>query len=229
MESLFLQDLYKIYKEGDIETVALRGANLVVQPGEFVAITGRSGAGKSTLLNILGGLAVPSAGKVLINGVDIAKMSEGERALFRRQNIGVIFQTDNLIPFLTALENVMLPMQFAGRRHCTEEARNLLSEVGLQNRIHHKPGMLSGGERQRVAIAIALANHPGLLLADELTGELDTTTAEQVMTLLAGLNSQRNLTLIIVTHNKVVANRANRQVQIMDGQLTEITNQIARN
>lgn len=229
MESLLLQDLYKIYKEGDIETVALRGANLVVQPGEFVAITGRSGAGKSTLLNILGGLAVPSAGKVLINGVDIAKMSEGERALFRRQNIGVIFQTDNLIPFLTALENVMLPMQFAGRRHCTEEARNLLSEVGLQNRIHHKPGMLSGGERQRVAIAIALANHPGLLLADELTGELDTTTAEQVMTLLAGLNSQRNLTLIIVTHNKVVANRANRQVQIMDGQLTEITNQIARN
>jgi len=224
-----LQDVYKIYKEGDIETVALRGANLVVQPGEFVAITGRSGAGKSTLLNIMGGLAVPSAGKVLINGLDIAKMGESERSLFRRQNIGVIFQTDNLIPFLTALENVMLPLQFAGRRHCTEEARNLLSEVGLQNRIHHKPGMLSGGERQRVAIAIALANHPGLLLADELTGELDTATAEQVMTLLAGLNSQRNLTLIIVTHNKVVANRANRQVHIMDGQLTEITNQIARN
>jgi putative ABC transport system ATP-binding protein len=229
MESLLLHDLYKIYKEGDIETVALRGANLVVQPGEFVAITGRSGAGKSTLLNIMGGLAVPSAGKVLINGLDIAKMGESERSLFRRQNIGVIFQTDNLIPFLTALENVMLPLQFAGRRHCTEEARNLLSEVGLQNRIHHKPGMLSGGERQRVAIAIALANHPGLLLADELTGELDTATAEQVMTLLAGLNSQRNLTLIIVTHNKVVANRANRQVHIMDGQLTEITNQIARN
>ena len=229
MESLLLQDVYKIYKEGDIETVALRGANLVVQPGEFVAITGRSGAGKSTLLNIMGGLAVPSAGKVLINGLDIAKMGESERSLFRRQNIGVIFQTDNLIPFLTALENVMLPLQFAGRRHCTEEARNLLSEVGLQNRIHHKPGMLSGGERQRVAIAIALANHPGLLLADELTGELDTATAEQVMTLLAGLNSQRNLTLIIVTHNKMVANRANRQVHIMDGQLTEITNQIARN
>jgi len=229
MESLLLQDVYKIYKEGDIETVALRGANLVVQPGEFVAITGRSGAGKSTLLNIMGGLAVPSAGKVLINGLDIAKMGESERSLFRRQNIGVIFQTDNLIPFLTALENVMLPLQFAGRRHCTEEARNLLSEVGLQNRIHHKPGMLSGGERQRVAIAIALANHPGLLLADELTGELDTATAEQVMTLLAGLNSQRNLTLIIVTHKKVVANRANRQVHIMDGQLTEITNQIARN
>jgi putative ABC transport system ATP-binding protein len=229
MESLYLQDLYKIYKEGDIETVALRGANLVVQPGEFVAITGRSGAGKSTLLNIMGGLSIPSAGKVLINGSDIAKMGESERALFRRQNIGVIFQTDNLIPFLTALENVMLPMQFAGSRNCAEEARNLLSEVGLQKRINHKPGMLSGGERQRVAIAVALANHPNLLLADELTGELDTATAEQVMALLAGLNSQRKLTLIIVTHNKVVASRANRQVHIMDGQITEITNPIGRN
>jgi putative ABC transport system ATP-binding protein len=229
MESLLLQDLYKIYKEGDIETVALRGANLVVQSGEFVAITGRSGAGKSTLLNIIGGLSVPSAGKVLINGSDITKMGESERSLFRRQNIGVIFQTDNLIPFLTALENVMLPMQFAGSRNCAEAARNLLSEVGLQKRINHKPGMLSGGERQRVAIAVALANHPNLLLADELTGELDTATAEQVMALLAGLNSQRKLTLIIVTHNKVVASRANRQVHIMDGQLAEITNQIGRN
>ncbi len=228
MESLVLQNLYKIYKEGDIETVALRGANLVVQPGEFVAITGRSGAGKSTLLNIMGGLSVPSAGKVLINGLDIAKMGESERALFRRQKIGVIFQTDNLIPFLTALENVMLPMQFAGRRNCAEEARSLLSEVGLQNRMNHKPGMLSGGERQRVAIAVALANHPDLLLADELTGELDTATAEQVMSLLSGLNSQRKLTLIIVTHNKVVASRANRQVQILDGQLTESANPMGR-
>jgi ABC-type lipoprotein export system ATPase subunit len=228
MESLLLQDLYKIYKEGDIETVALRGANLVVQSGEFVAITGRSGAGKSTLLNIMGGLSVPSAGKVLINGLDIAKIGESERALFRRQNIGIIFQTNNLIPFLTALENVMLPMQFAGKRNCTNAARNLLSEVGLQNRINHKPGMLSGGERQRVAIAVALANQPDLLLADELTGELDTTTAEQMMALLAGLNSQRNLTLIIVTHNKVVASRANRQVHIMDGQLSEIDTRIGR-
>lgn len=228
MESLLLQDLYKIYKEGDIETVALRGANLVVQLGEFVAITGRSGAGKSTLLNIMGGLSVPSAGRVLINGLDISKMDESERSLFRRQKIGVIYQADNLIPFLTALENVMLPMQFDGKRNCKADARNLLSEVGLQNRMNHKPGMLSGGERQRVAIAVALANHPDLLLADELTGELDTSTAEQVMGLLAGLNSQRKLTLVIVTHNKVVASRANRQVQILDGQLSEIENPIGR-
>ena len=223
METLQLQDLYKIYKEGDIETVALRGASLTVQPGEFVAITGRSGAGKSTLLNIMGGLSIPSAGRVLINGSDIAKMNESERTVFRRRQIGVVFQTDNLVPFLTALENVMLPIQLAGRKNCANEARTLLFEVGLQNRTNHKPGMLSGGERQRVAIAVALANRPNLLLADELTGELDTATADQVMELLAELNSEHKLTLIVVTHNKVVAARANRQVHITDGQLTEST------
>ncbi len=223
METLQLQDLYKIYKEGDVETVALRGASLNVQSGEFVAITGRSGAGKSTLLNIIGGLSQPSAGRVFIDGSDIAKMSEGERAAFRRQKIGVVYQTDNLIPFLTALENVMLPLQLAGRKNFANEAHTLLFEVGLQNRANHKPGMLSGGERQRVAIAVALANHPTLLLADELTGELDTATADQVMGLLAGINAEHKLTLIVVTHNKTVAARANRQIHIIDGQLTETT------
>ncbi|PKN88394.1 MAG: hypothetical protein CVU46_01110 [Chloroflexi bacterium HGW-Chloroflexi-8] len=223
MDTLQLQELYKIYKEGDIETVALRGASLTVQPGEFVAITGRSGAGKSTLLHIMGGISIPSAGRVLINGSYIAKMSESERTVFRRRQIGVVFQTDNLVPFLTALENIMLPIQLAGRKNCAHEARTLLFEVGLQNRANHKPGMLSGGERQRVAIAVALANRPNLLLADELTGELDTATADQVMELLAGLNSEHKLTLIVVTHNKVVAARANRQVHITDGQLTEST------
>jgi len=223
MDTLQLQDVYKIYKEGDIETVALRGASLTVQPGEFVAITGRSGAGKSTLLNIMGGLSIPSAGRVLISGSDIAKMSESERTVFRRRQIGVVFQTDNLVPFLTAQENVMLPMQLAGRKNCAKEASTLLIEVGLQNRANHKPGMLSGGERQRVAIAVALANRPNLLLADELTGELDTATADQVMALLTGLNSEHKLTLIVVTHNKAVAARANRQVHIIDGQLTENT------
>ena len=226
MDTLQLQDLYKIYKEGDIETVALRGASLTVQPGEFVAITGRSGAGKSTLLNIMGGLSIPSAGRVLISGSDIAKMSESERTVFRRRQIGVVFQTDNLVPFLTAQENVMLPMQLAGRINCAKEASTLLIEVGLQNRANHKPGMLSGGERQRVAIAVALANRPNLLLADELTGELDTATADQVMALLTGLNSEHKLTLIVVTHNKAVAARANRQVHIIDGQLTENTSTV---
>lgn len=221
MEALQLQDLYKIYKEGEIETVALRGASLTVQKGEFVAITGRSGAGKSTLLNIIGGLSLPSAGRVIINGSDIAKMNESERAVFRRQQIGVVYQTDNLIPFLTALENVMLPMQLARQRNCKNAAQSLLSDVGLNARANHRPGMLSGGERQRVAIAVALANHPSLLLADELTGELDTATADRMMEFLGGLASSRDLTLIVVTHNKTVAARANRQVQIADGLLME--------
>ena len=221
MEALQLQDLYKIYKEGDIETVALRGASLTVHPGEFVAITGRSGAGKSTLLNIIGGLSLPSAGRVVIGGSDLAKMNESERALFRRQQIGVVYQADNLIPFLTALENVRLPMQLAGLKNSRNDALRLLSEVGLQDRTNHKPGMLSGGERQRVAIAVALANQPSLLLADELTGELDSANADRMMDLLVGLNSGFKLTLIVVTHNKTVAARANRQVHIIDGQLLE--------
>ena len=221
MELLSLQNLYKIYKEGHIETVALRDASLTVQPGEFIAITGRSGAGKSTLLNLVGGLSTPSAGKVLINGTDITRLGEAERAAFRRANIGIMYQTDNLIPFLSALENVMLPMQLAGRKDSKARAQQLLKEVGLGERMNHKPGMLSGGERQRVAIAVALGNEPKLLLADELTGELDSTTANHVMELLGQLNRSHNLTLVIVTHNKNVANRAPRQVTILDGQLFE--------
>ena len=221
MESLLLQGLYKIYKEGEIETVALRDASLNIQPGEFVAITGRSGAGKSTLLNLIGGLSTPSAGKVIIQGTDINRLSESERAAFRRQKIGIVYQTDNLIPFLTALENVTLPMQLARRKDSRESASQLLNEVGLSERMHHKPNMLSGGERQRVAIAVALANQPELLLADELTGELDSATADKVMALLDELNASRRLTLVIVTHNKSVAAHAQRQVKISDGQLFE--------
>jgi len=221
MDALQLQGLYKIYKEGDIETVALRDARLNVQPGEFVAITGRSGAGKSTLLHIIGGLADPSAGRVVINGTDITRLNERDRATFRAGQIGIVFQADNLIPFLTAYENVLLPMQLIGRKNAPARARSLLTEVGLAERICHKPNMLSGGERQRVAIAIALANEPKLLLADELTGELDSVSADRVMELLGELNTSHNLTLVIVTHNKTVAARASRQVKIVDGQLFE--------
>lgn len=201
--------------------MALRGASLNIAEGEFVTITGRSGAGKSTLMNLIGGLATPSAGKVLIDGIDIAKLSEAERAAFRREKIGIVYQTDNLIPFLTALENVLLPIQLVGSKHSTETARKILSEVGLAERMNHKPGMLSGGERQRVAIAVALANQPKLLLADELTGELDSATATKVMDLLLKLNREHKLTLIVVTHNKTVAAYARRQVHIQDGQLSE--------
>jgi putative ABC transport system ATP-binding protein len=221
MEALVLQDLYKIYKEGDIETVALRGVHLAVQPGEFVAITGRSGAGKSTLLHIVGGLAEPSAGRVVMDGTDITRLSEPQRAAFRASHIGIVFQADGLIPFLSALENVMLPMQMAGRRGAAAHARALLGEVGLADRMRHTPNQLSGGERQRVAIAVALANNPMLLLADELTGELDSATADHVMDLLARLKTTRLQTLIVVTHNQAVAARASRQVRIVDGQLYE--------
>jgi ABC-type lipoprotein export system ATPase subunit len=221
MDILSLQNLYKIYKEGHIETVALRDASLSVQPGEFIAITGRSGAGKSTLLNLVGGLSTPSAGKVVINGTDITRLDESERSAFRRENIGIMYQTDNLILFLSALENVMLPMQLAGRKDSKARAQQLLKEVGLAERMNHTPGMLSGGERQRVAIATALGNEPKLLLADELTGELDSVTADHVMELLGELNKTHTLTLVIVTHNKNVAKRASRQVSIADGKLFE--------
>ena len=219
MEALQLTGLYKIYKEGDVETVALRGASLTVQPGEFVAITGRSGAGKSTLLTLIGGLATPSAGRVVIGGTDIARLNERERAAFRRAHVGVVYQADNLIPFLTAQENVMLPMQLASRRSAAMRARDLLAEVGLAERRNHKPGQLSGGERQRVAIATALSNEPDLLLADELTGELDTATAGRVMDLLGRLNADHKLTLVVVTHNRGVAAYAGREVTIADGEL----------
>ena len=221
MEALLLNNLYKIYKEGVIETVALRGAELKVDSGEFVAITGRSGAGKSTLLNLIGGLAIPSAGQVVIDGEDITRMNEGERAAFRRDHIGIVYQMDNLIPFLSALENVMLPMQAAKRNDSKNRAVQLLDEVGLKERLNHKPAQLSGGERQRVAIAIALANEPSLLLADELTGELDSQTADKVMDILGALNASRKLTLVVVTHNKTVAARARRQVTIADGKMYE--------
>jgi putative ABC transport system ATP-binding protein len=221
MPFLLLQDLYKIYKEGDVETVALRGASLAVESGEFVSITGRSGAGKSTLLSLIAGLALPSAGRVMLDGADLTRLDEAGRARIRRRKIGIVYQADNLIPFLTALENVALPLELDGRRGATARAHSLLAEVGLAARTRHKPAMLSGGERQRVAIALALVNDPQLLLADELTGELDSVTANKIMDLLRSLNDTRRLTLLVVTHNPVVAARARRQVTIADGQLTE--------
>lgn len=218
--ALVIQDVFKIYKEGDVETIALRGANMTVRRGEFVAISGRSGSGKSTLLGLIGGLAVPSAGRIIINDTDLSRLNEGQRAAFRGKHIGIIFQADNLISFLSARENVALPMTLSNRADARARAETLLREVGLSERLNHRPNQLSGGERQRVAIAVALANDPDLLLADELTGELDSTTADSIMHLLRKLNEARGLTLIVVTHNPIVAARAQRQVRILDGQLT---------
>ena len=219
--TLVIQDVFKIYKEGDVETVALRGANLTVERGEFVAIQGRSGSGKSTLMNLIGGLAIASAGRIVINETDLSRLNEGQRAAFRRQHVGIVFQSDNLIPFLTASENVVLPMTLEGHANAHRRALSLLTEVGLAERLNHRPNQLSGGERQRVAIAAALANEPDLLLADELTGELDSATSDSIMALLKRLNVERGLTLIVVTHNPTVAARAGRKVLISDGQLSE--------
>src|SRR5260221_299653 len=219
--ALVIQDVFKIYKEGDVETVALRGASLTVRKGEFVAISGRSGSGKSTLLSLIGGLAVPSAGRIIVEGTDLSRLNEGQRAAFRGKHIGIVFQADNLISFLSASENVALPMTLAGKHRARAQAESLLQQVGLGERLHHDPNQLSGGERQRVAIAVALANNPGILLADELTGELDSATADSIMNLLKKLKDELGLTLIVVTHNPIVATRAQRQVHILDGQLTE--------
>jgi putative ABC transport system ATP-binding protein len=215
-----IDDVFKIYREGDIETVALRGASMRVERGEFVAIVGRSGSGKSTLLNIIGGLAEPTAGRAMVAGVDLARADEDTRAAVRRKRIGVVFQSDNLIPFLTAEENVALPMQLAGRAGAKARARTLLDELGVGARRGHRPDQLSGGEKQRVAIATALANEPDILLADELTGELDTANTDSVMNELVRLNGQ-GTTLIVVTHNPRVAQRAHRILHITDGRIEE--------
>jgi putative ABC transport system ATP-binding protein len=220
---LSVHGLYKIYKENDIETVALRDVAFNVAPGEFVAIRGRSGAGKTTLLNMIGGLDTPNAGQVILAGRDLARMDEAGRAAYRRKHIGVVFQTGNLIPFLTALENVELPLVWndVPRATANQRAVQLLTELGLGERMHHLAHQLSGGEAQRVGIAIALANGPGLLIADELTGELDSATTEQVMESLHDLHENHQLSLLVVTHNDHVAARAQRVLHIHDGAIKE--------
>jgi len=212
-----VKDVFRIYRERGVETVALRGVTLSVQPGEMLAVVGPSGSGKSTLLNLIGGLDTPSAGQVWIGEQNIGQLAEATRAGLRRQWIGFVFQEHNLIPFLTAVENVALPLRLAGTHRAEIRAAELLAEVGLAERLHHRPAALSGGEQQRVGIASALANQPSLLLADEPTGELDSQTARSIMELLVKLNQSRHTTLVIVTHDLAVAAYARRVVQMRDG------------
>ena len=214
---LAVKDAFKIYREGVVETVALRGVSLTVQPGEMLAVVGPSGSGKSTLLNLIGGLDSPSAGQVWIGDQNIGSLPEAERALLRRQRLGFVFQDYNLLPFLTALENVVLALHLAGTRHAPLTAADLLGEVGLADRLDHRPAALSGGEQQRVAIACALANQPTLLLADEPTGELDSQTAQSIMELLVGINRSHQMTIILVTHDMTVAAYAERVIHMRDG------------
>lgn len=221
--ALSVQDVFKIYKEGSIETVALRGASLDIEAGDFVAMLGRSGSGKSTLLNLISGLDVPSAGRIWLAGQEITGLDHGPRAAVRRRELGIVLQSGNLVPFLSALENVELPMLLDGvdasRAH--KRAEELLELVGLQARTSHRAGQLSGGEEQRVAIACALANRPALILADELTGELDSATARSILELLEATNANQQTAFLVVTHNEEVAARARRVVRIVDGVVRE--------
>jgi putative ABC transport system ATP-binding protein len=216
-----IDDVFKIYRAGDDETVALRGTSLDLAEGEFVALLGRSGSGKSTLLHIIAGLDVPSAGRVFIEGRDIGRLGEEERSEVRSSTIGIVLQRDNLIPYLSAAENVALPLKLAGRPGADTRSSDLLARVGLADRASHRPGQLSGGEQQRVSIAVALAAAPKLLVGDEVTGELDSETAGAILDLLVDLQQRENMALLVVTHDPDVAKRAQRIVRMSDGKISD--------
>lgn len=220
-----LKNVHKVYPMDEVSVPALRGIDLTIKPGEFVAIMGPSGSGKSTLMHLLGCLDVPSDGLVQLDSRDITKLDEDTLAQIRGKKIGFVFQTFNLIPTLTALENVELPLFFQGvpRAERRVRAAELLRKVGLDGRMHHKPAQLSGGERQRVAVARALANDPEIILADEPTGNLDSESGEAILELLAQLHREGK-TIILVTHNPEAAAYAQRIVRIRDGRLVaEVT------
>jgi ABC-type lipoprotein export system ATPase subunit len=209
---------------GRICVKALRGVSLDVHEGEFVSIVGRSGCGKSTLLNIIGGLDVPSSGVVIVRDRDLTGMKRSELADHRRNTVGMVFQSFNLIPSRTALENVSLPLAFAGipRRDRSPKAARILTGMGMKSRLHHVPSELSGGEAQRVAVARALVNDPAILLADEPTGNLDSRTAAGILDLLRTLNRERKLTILMVSHDGISAKRvSHRMVRLLDGRIDE--------
>lgn len=207
----------KAFREGESETNVLRGAGLELARGQTTSLVGRSGSGKSTLLSVLAGVLMPDAGRVVFDGCDLGALDDAGRARLRARRIGVVLQRDNLIPFLSASENVELAMSFAGGARSRARARDLLAELGLGRRLHHRPRTLSGGESQRVSVAVALANEPDLLLADEVTGELDSATAEQVMGVIFEAWRARGLSVLYVTHSDELAARAERRLGLVDG------------
>jgi len=217
-----ISDVHKTYKTGSITFEALRGITLAVEEGEYIAITGPSGSGKSTLMNILGCLDIPTQGSYLLGGEDVSTMSEKDLAVVRNKRIGFVFQQFNLLSSMTAQRNVELPLMYAGvhakERHTL--AREALERVGLGDRTHHRPGELSGGQQQRACIARALVTNPDIILADEPTGNLDSVSTHDVLTLLHELHDQGR-TIVLITHEHTVATESQRQVQIYDGLLTE--------
>jgi len=221
-----VSNVTKSFKLGKIEVQALKGVDLQIDRGEYLSIMGPSGSGKSTLFNMIGGLDKPSSGKVFIDEVDIAQLDAYELAWLRCRKIGYIFQTFNIIQVMTALENITLPMIFAGMTNdaAVQKGMKLLEQVGLGDRHSHKPFELSGGQQQRVAIARALANDPAIILADEPTGNLDLTTGEEIITLLKRLSQQRGATVISATHDFKMLNVSDRVVWIRDGRIDKIEN-----
>ena len=220
-------ELKKIYLLGKVPVNALRGVNLKVEKGDFVAILGPSGSGKSTLLNMIGALDKPTEGKVFINGVDVSTLNDNQLADLRR-SIGFVFQFFNLIPRLNAIGNVELTLSIAGldKNERRKRAEELLENVGLKERMKHKPAELSGGERQRVAIARALANNPSFLLMDEPTGNIDSKTAKEIMGLVKQLNKDEGVTIIMITHDQQLATQAKRIVKMLDGSIIKEIDQL---
>ena len=220
MKILEVTNLCKTYGKGDTMVKALDNVTFSVEKGEFVAIIGPSGSGKSTLLHILGGVDVPTKGSVVINQTDISNLDETALAIFRRRQIGLIYQFYNLIPILTVQENLTLPLLLDGRKPDEKQISTLVKRLGLENRLDHLPNQLSGGQQQRVSIGRALVNNPALMLADEPTGNLDSENSKEIISLLRQFNKDFNQTVIIITHDEKIANSVDRVITIEDGKIT---------
>ena len=214
-----LVDVIRVFREADVETIALRGIDLEIAPGEFVAIMGRSGSGKSTLLQLLAGSDRPTAGRVVVDGIDLSRADEDQRASLRGAHVGIVFQSQNLVPFLDLDENVQLASELAGRPVDRAAGRAILKRVGLEGRERHRPTQLSGGEQQRAALATVLASRAPIVLADEITGELDSANAALLLDLLEEIHALEAVTLVLATHDPDVAQRADRVVQLRDGRV----------
>jgi putative ABC transport system ATP-binding protein len=214
-----LKNVTKVVQSGAEDLTILDNVSITIPDGEFVAITGASGSGKSTLLGLIAGLDAPSSGGIFIDGDEVTKMSEDELATLRSGKIGFIFQSFHLIPSLTAFENVLIPMEIVGLKQAKSRAGQLLEQVDLTNRGHHYPAELSGGEQQRIAIARAFSNNPKILLADEPTGNLDSKNGQHIFDLMTELHRQNNVTLVLVTHDQALADKAQRQIRLKDGRV----------
>lgn len=219
MKILEVKNLCKTYGKGDTMVKALDNVSFSVEKGEFIAIVGPSGSGKSTLLNILGGVDVPTSGNVIIDKTDISQLNETALAIFRRRQIGLVYQFYNLIPILTVEENLTLPLLLDGKKPDAKTVGNLVNQLGLEQRLQHLPNQLSGGQQQRVSIGRALINNPALLLADEPTGNLDSENSREIISLLRRFNKQSNQTVIIITHDERIALSADRVIAIEDGKI----------